>query len=309
MAGIPFGVALLALWAASRARPPGGRPALRPLVRAWGERLGELLERPEAAGDPALRALAREAARWQAAAEREMARLAASGIRILGPGELPEGFLDLPDPPGWLFVEGDPGVLARRPAAAVVGTRRPSPEGLRAARALVEAIARVPGALLVSGLAPGIDREAHQAALALGIPQVAFLGHGLGRSTDPEARALRARIVAGGGAVASERFPEEGWSRWTFLSRNRLIAALAGLVLPVEGSSSGGTAHTVRLARRLGRPVWAVRWPGAGGLARILEGEGIPALDPFSPADLRRLAEALAGLSPPPRRGPIRLDL
>ena len=307
MAGIPFGVAFLALWAASRAQPAGGQPALRPLARAWGERLGELLERPEAAGDPALRALAREAARWQAAAEREMARLAASGIRILGPGELPEGFLDLPDPPGWLFVEGDPGVLARRPAAAVVGTRRPSPEGLRAARALVEAIARVPGTLLVSGLAPGIDREAHRAALALGIPQVAFLGHGLGRSTDPEARALRARIVAGGGAVASERFPEEGWSRWTFLARNRLIAALAGLVLPVEGSSSGGTAHTVRLARRLGRPVWAVRWPGAGGLARILEGEGIPALDPFSPADLRRLAEALAGLSPPPGRGPIGL--
>jgi len=180
MAGIPFGVALLALRAASRAQPPGGRPALRPLVQAWGERLGELLERPEAAGDPALRALAREAARWQAAAEREMARLAASGIRILGPGELPEGFLDLPDPPGWLFVEGDPGVLARRPAAAVVGTRRPSPEGLRAARALVEAIARVPGTLLVSGLAPGIDREAHRAALALGISQVAFLGHGLG---------------------------------------------------------------------------------------------------------------------------------
>ena len=57
-------------------------------------------------------------------------------------------------------------------------------------------------------------------------------------------------------------------------------------------------------AARLGRPQ-----AGRGGLARILEGEGIPALDPFSPADLRRLAEALAGLSPPPGRGPIRLDL
>ena len=55
-----------------------------------------------------------------------------------------------------------------------------------------------------------VGKGTRRAALALGIPQVAFLGHGLGRSTDPEARALRARIAAGGGAVASERFPEEG---------------------------------------------------------------------------------------------------
>jgi len=57
----------------------------------------------------------------------------------------------------------------------------------------VEAVARVHGVLRVSGLAPGIDREARRAALAAGIPQAVFLGHGLGRSTDPEARALWAR--------------------------------------------------------------------------------------------------------------------
>lgn len=299
-----FTVAFLAL----AALPGIGRKGLMALVKAFGGNLGrvwledpskveEILRRARVPQSQALVArMFRESARWIEQSQKEADRLCKQGIQLLSSEELPPAIRELDDAPGWLFVQGNPETLTQKPVIAVVGTRKPTEKGKRAAEIVAEILSAYP-IVLVSGLADGIDAVAHKVSLREGVPNVAFLGHGI-RLIFPQATAsIRKRIVEQGGAVATEYLPDERYDRGKFVARNRLQAALADLVIPVEGRPEGGTAHTVRFAHRYGREILGLRWEGADGLFRKLALMEVELVDPFTRQGRRRLDERLRVLA------------
>ncbi len=207
------------------------------------------------------------------------------------PGETPEGVVtwcdqeypprlrELFDPPPALFLRGRlwPDMLRglrERPTVAVVGARHPSPYGLEMAWLLGAGLARA-GVNVVSGMALGIDAQAHAGALE-GL-ELAAPGEGL-----PDAPVVLAGVLGAGVRLAVPRTNEElfgaiarrgvllseyGWSLppypWRFPARNRLIAALSDAVVIVEGRATSGALHTAAFALDLGRDVLAV--PGEAG--------------------------------------------
>jgi DNA processing protein len=146
--------------------------------------------------------------------------------------------------------------LAERPVVAIVGARRATASGGAFARALAEALARR-GAVVVSGLARGIDAAAHEGALAAGGITVAVLGCGTGCGYPRANRDLRRRIL-GSGAVVSEYWPDTPPAPWRFPARNRIVAGLAHAVVVVEAAGRSGALITADFALEQGRPVLAV---------------------------------------------------
>ena len=115
---------------------------------------------------------------------------------------------------------------------------------------------------VVSGLAYGIDRMVHEWCLRVANPTVSVLGNGILTPYPAKHAPLSDAIVAAGGTVLTEYLPTQGPSAGQFVWRNRLQAALGRAVVPVEWKRKSGTAHTVRFARRLGRPVIGARIDG-----------------------------------------------
>lgn len=186
------------------------------------------------------------------------------GGRIVVPGddEWPSG-LDLLDEsaPFCLWVRGARRLdeMTRR-SVAVVGSRAATSYGEHTARVLAGDLA-VAGAGVVSGGAYGIDAAAHRGALAAtGESTLAVLAGGLDRWY-PASNAQLLQEVCDTGAVVSENPPPADPSRWRFLARNRLIAALTGATVVVEAGLRSGALSTARHAAELGRPVGAVPGP------------------------------------------------
>jgi DNA processing protein len=171
----------------------------------------------------------------------------------------PVGWGDLHDGPASVLITGDPAALAR-PCVAIVGTRRATPRGLAVARGLAHDLA-ARGWVIASGLALGIDGEAHRGALAAGAPTVAVMATGPERTYPVEHGDLRRRIEDGGGCAVTEGEPDATIGRWLFPRRNRLIAALARAVIVVEAPAHSGALTTAQLAVDLGREVMAVPGP------------------------------------------------
>ncbi len=190
--------------------------------------------------------------------------------------EYPELLRTLTDRPAHLNFRGDP---SPRSGLAIVGSRRPTPYGRRIARRLAgEAAAR--GLVVVSGLARGIDGEAHQGALDRGGITWAVLGSGLDRVYPPEHAALAERIVAGGGCLWSEFPPGTSPRPDNFPRRNRVISGASWATLVVEGRLGSGSLITARLAADQGREVLAVPGPVDSPLSDapnllIREGAGV----------------------------------
>ncbi|MDP7384508.1 MAG: DNA-processing protein DprA, partial [Nitrospinota bacterium] len=160
--------------------------------------------------------------------------------------------------PGALFVEG---TLQKEDelAIAVVGMRRPTPYGRRMARKLAGGLAER-GFTIASGMAYGIDAEAHRAALDAGGRTLAVMGCGLGTNYPADHEDLRKQIAASG-AVISE-FPwNEPPRKYNFPRRNRLISGLSIATLIVEAAERSGSLITARLALEQGREVMAVPGP------------------------------------------------
>jgi DNA processing protein len=230
--------------------------------------LRDLLERGAACTPAqvveALRRAVAPAATAAGVARRARARLAALGGWFLTvaddgyPATLRAAWPEL-GAPVWLFGSGAWTCLDDAVAVAVVGTRTPTLDGLRTARLVAGALARA-GAVVVSGLAKGIDQAAHRAALDAGARTVAVLGTGLGVDYPARSAALRAEI-AERGALLSELPPGAGARPWHFLARNRIISGLAAATVVVEGGLTSGALQTARLAAGQGRDVWAV--PGS----------------------------------------------
>ncbi|HEY8313683.1 MAG TPA: DNA-processing protein DprA [Candidatus Baltobacteraceae bacterium] len=188
-----------------------------------------------------------------------LAQLGAHLITITDPA-YPAGLLDLPDPPAFLCVRG----VLPLAGIAIVGSRKP-PEP---ARAFAHALAEGCGEAVVSGLAIGVDEAAHDGALATKTATLAYVGTGIGATYPPEHRDLEERIVAGGGAIASERLVDEAVTKLSLVHRDRLQAAHASAVILVCSAVDGGAMQTLRVAKDLGRPRYALRPPrGAEGSA------------------------------------------
>lgn len=226
------------------------------------------LSDPERGADPDRGAESRSAALPSA--------VGAARSIVRGAPAYPAALDDLARPPDALFVAGVLAPLSR--AVAIVGTRRASGDGRAIARALGRDLARA-GVLVVSGAAHGIDAEAHTGALEAGVDgsTLAVIATPLDAPYPAAHLPLLRAIVGAGGGVLTETAPGAATFRASFLLRNRIIAALARAVVVVEAPARSGTLSTVRHARALARPVFAVPWspldePRAGGVALLAEG-------------------------------------
>jgi DNA processing protein len=224
--------------------------------------------------------------RWAArlpdlAPGRDLAQLQRWGGRLVCPGDAgwPAALDDLGSRrPFCLWVRGplDLAAACAGRAVAVVGARAATAYGEHVAGE-VAAGAAERGFTVVSGGAYGIDGAAHRAALAVEGPTVAVLACGVERAYPRGHEALLTRIAARG-AVVSEVPPGSAPTRWRFLERNRLIAALAAATVVVEAAWRSGALSTAGEAARLLRPVGAVPGPvtsaASAGCHRLLREQG-----------------------------------
>jgi DNA processing protein len=178
-------------------------------------------------------------------------------VRAIERARLPPLLRAIYDPPRRLYVRGraDEDVLGR-PAVAVVGARACSSYGAQVARRLGRELAAA-GLVVVSGLARGIDGEAHRGALEAGGLTVAVLGCGIDRDY-PAAHAELARRIRERGLVVSEYEPGVEPAPWRFPARNRIIAGLSAATVVVEARERSGALITADLALEEGRDVLAV---------------------------------------------------
>ena len=183
-------------------------------------------------------------------------------IRILpyDDPDYPLAFSRIPDMPLVLYCTGDPLWLNEPGAVGMVGSRRPTEYGLQAAADLGSGLAQN-GAIIVSGLADGLDSAGHRAAVKENCPTIGVLGVPIDRTYPASNRELRKKIEQKG-CVISEYPPESGpVGPNGFLQRNRLIAALSSALVVVEAQEKSGTMSTVNHAERYGKPVFVV--PGS----------------------------------------------
>ncbi len=256
-----------------------GREVLAAATRPRGPE--DLVAAARGAGSRLDLAVARAVADAALAADRFAAGLVGLGLSVLTVEmpTYPSRLRSLEMPPPVLFVAGDPAVLDTPSAVAVVGTRHPSERGRRVAAGIGTALGRC-GAVVVSGLAVGIDGVAHAAALDAGGRSVAVLGSGHARLYPAAHRALADRLVATGGAVVSELAPDVEPKPGTFPRRNRVIAGLADATVVVEAGAQSGALTTAGWALEQGRgchvvpgPIDDDRYLGCNRLLRLYPGE------------------------------------
>jgi len=223
-----------------------------------------------------------------------------------GPG-YPAALMDLPDAPPVLWVQGDAGLLAR-PMVALVGARNASSLGVRMARRLAEGLGQA-GFVVVSGLARGIDAEAHMAAMATGT--VAVQAGGVDVIYPEENAALAEEIRLKGARVSEQPIGTSPQTRH-FPLRNRIISGLVRAVVVVEAAARSGSLITARMALDQGREVMAVpghpfdaRASGSNMLLRdgatLIRGAAdvLEALGHVAPARVEETGEVLPDLPGP----------
>ena len=186
-----------------------------------------------------------------------------SGARALAweSPHYPNGLRHLDRPPPVLFVRGPHGDLpAAQRCVAVIGARHCTELGRSIARDLGASLARA-GLVVVSGLAIGIDTAAHEGALDAGGETLAVLASAVGEPIPRRNAGLAAEILNSSGWLLSERPPGASVRAFDFPRRNRLVAALVGVVVVVEAGLKSGTLSTVAHALELGVEVAAVPGP------------------------------------------------
>jgi len=248
---------------------------------------------------PAVRRIL-EDRRFLAAAGQEAIRSRRDGLSILcrgGPG-WPENLRNLPSMPLVLFSRGT--ILEEDClAVGIVGSRRPTPYGLRQAERFAGRLAAL-GITVVSGLARGIDAAAHLSALEAGGRTLAVLGSGLGRIYPRENQDL-ARRITGAGAVVSE-FPWDAPPRqFHFPHRNRILSGLSRAILVIEAGDKSGSLITAEWAAEQGRDVFVVPGrvdgPEALGSLRLIQEGARLVVDPEEVAGV--LGVAVSGTPAP----------
>lgn len=249
-------------------------------VAAFAAETGQhVLEAPRSARFAAFRR------RFDEAAYRR--RLAEQGYRFVDRGGLPPLLGAIHDPPPGLFLRGAaPDRLLAEPAVALVGARACSPYGSAVARMLGRELGAA-GLVVVSGLARGVDSEAHRGALEAGGRTVAVLGCGIDRDYPAAHRELAGRI-AETGLVVSEYAPGVEPAPWRFPARNRIVAGLCSVTVVVEARERSGALITADLALEEGREVFACPGEITSGLSA-----GTNALLRLGATPLTRAADVL----------------
>lgn len=200
----------------------------------------------------------------------------AARLRLLTPHDetWPDSVDDLAEHgPLVLWARGDPRVLeSAQHGVAIVGARAATSYGEHVAGEMAAELAAC-GISIVSGAAFGIDAAAHRATLAGRGTTVALMAGGLERAY-PQAHTELIERIADTGAVVSEVAPGSAPTKWRFLQRNRLIAALSAVTVVVEAGWRSGSLNTAHHASALGRPIGAVPGPvtsaASAGCHRLL---------------------------------------
>jgi DNA processing protein len=241
------------------------------------------------------------------------------GVRWLPRGDpaFPHGLAAIFDPPAGLFLRGAaPPELLDAASVAIVGARSCSPYGAHVARLLGRELAAA-DLVVVSGMARGVDGEAHRGALEAGGRTIAVLGCGVDRDYPAAHRDLATRIGEAG-LIVSEYAPGVEPAPWRFPARNRIIAGLAAVTVVVEARERSGALITADLALEEGREVFAVPGEitsalsagtnrllslGAGPLTQaedVLRAFGIEQAEPPAPDVGERAGRVLARLRDAP---------
>lgn len=176
-----------------------------------------------------------------------------------GDSEYPSLLVPLDDRPEKLYFRGS-SIQPNEKCIAVVGTRKITAYGKSATKSFVRDLV-LAGFTIVSGLAIGVDGEAHQTALDYHGKTIAVMPSGLDVITPIEHTNLATAIVQAGGAIYSEYEPHQQAAKFHFYVRNRIIAGISMGVLVIEAGERSGTAITVGHAGKYGRPVFAVPGP------------------------------------------------
>jgi DNA processing protein len=175
-----------------------------------------------------------------------------SGIRLLAytHRDFPQRVRDMDDCPPLLLLRGE---LEDRDArgVAVIGTRQPTPDGIRAAAGIARALTKA-GRPVISGLALGVDAAAHSAALASGGRSIGVLGNGLHHVYPPAHAEVQSRLQV----LVSQFWPERPPDRTTFPRRNALMSALSSATVIVEAGPHSGARIQARHALAQGRPLF-----------------------------------------------------
>ena len=167
----------------------------------------------------------------------------------------PEKLRFIKDSPTILFAKGDISLLANH-AIAIVGTRTPTAYGRETTSLFAEKLAKN-GFVIVSGLASGVDKFAHEGALKAGGKTIAVLGGGF-NNIYPAMNTNLAKTIAEKGLLLSEYRPSLSATKYTFPVRNRIIAGLSEGVLVTEAGEKSGALYTKDFAKEEGKPVFAL---------------------------------------------------
>lgn len=189
--------------------------------------------------------------------------------------DYPNRLREIHSPPDPLYHVGTPLTeLLKRPAVAIVGTRRISPYGRQVTREFAEELAEQ-GLVIISGLALGLDAQAHRSALAHDGLCIAVLPCSLQQIIPKTNRRLAQQILDSGGALVSE-YPEGEWPKpQNFIARNRIVSGLADAVLIPEAGHKSGALYTANFAINQNKNVLVVPGniyaPGSEGVHNLLK--------------------------------------
>jgi DNA processing protein len=192
---------------------------------------------------------------WRQFAEQELEKAKQDGVSIITADspDYPERLRNTPDPPLFLYVKGN---LDQGDSIAVVGTRKPTAYGMSVAKRIAAELAEA-GLTIVSGLARGIDTQAHRGALKAKGRTIAVLGSGIDVAYPPENRELMREITQAGAVVSENPFgtqPEAGY----FPARNRIISGLSRGTVIVEAAVDSGSLITAQYALEQNRKLFAI---------------------------------------------------
>lgn len=270
-----------------------GPVTFRQLINRFGSAEGALLMLPELAAKGGASKQTRIASEAEAAAELEQADAIGARFVALGESDYPVYLRLIDGPPPLLAIKGDAKPAHNR-VVAIVGSRNASIAGIRFARQLAKSLGEA-GHGIVSGMARGIDRAAHEGSMATGT--IAVLAGGLDMPYPPENRDIYDEIPKSGGCLVSEM--PFGWEPRAkdFPRRNRLVAGMALGLAVVEASLRSGSLISARLATEMGRLVFAVpgspldpRSAGTNGLLKqgaTIVTEALDIIDALNPLDAR----------------------
>lgn len=192
--------------------------------------------------------------------------------------------------PVYFYIKGDKEILDHD-TIAVIGTRKPSIFGVSAGKKLVRQLDDV---VIVSGLALGTDRIAHETAIEAGTKTIAVLPSGLHTITPASNKKLADIISEGNGCIISEYSPNEAAAQYTYVRRDALVAALSDGILVIECGVKSGTMHTVESAIKMRKPIYCYYTDRGGdysGNKKLIEEKKASTLS--KPEDIRNLVDLI----------------